>query len=102
MSQIALRNRLILASAMWKDGTDEPLPKMPPGDPADQVQAFELKVVDMLCSKATVETARQVADQTWDLVHDRPDDDPVKQRVVECHEALARLSAGGGGGGPPE
>jgi hypothetical protein len=102
MSQIALRNRLILASAMWKDGTDEPLPKMPPGDPADQVQAFELKVVDMLCSKATAETARQVADQTWDLVHDRPDDDPVKQRVVECHEALARLSAHGGGGGAPE
>ena len=24
----------------------------------------------------------QVADQTWDLVHDRADDDPVKQRVV--------------------
>lgn len=98
MSQAALRNRLILASAMWKDGTKEPLPKMPPGDPADQVQAFELKVVDMLCSKATAETARQMANQTWDLVHDRPDDDPVKQRVVECHEALARLSARGGGG----
>jgi hypothetical protein len=25
-------------------------------------------------------------------VHDRADDDPVKQRVVECHEELARLS----------
>jgi len=23
---------------------------------------------------------------------DRPDDDPVKQRVVECHEALARMA----------
>jgi len=34
-----------------------------------------------------------VADRTWDLVHDRPDEDPVKQRVVECHEALARLTA---------
>ena len=31
-------------------------------------------------------------DRTWDMVHDRPDDDPVKQRVVECHEALARLT----------
>jgi hypothetical protein len=25
------------------------------------------------------------------LVHDRPDTDPVKRRVVEVHEALARL-----------
>jgi hypothetical protein len=89
----ALRNRLLLASAMWKESTTDPLPRMPPGDPADQVQAFELKLVEMLCAKATPETARQVADQTWDLVHDRPDDDPVKQRVTECHEALARLSA---------
>jgi hypothetical protein len=30
-------------------------------------------------------------------VHDRADDDPVKRRVVECHEALARLSARSGG-----
>jgi hypothetical protein len=33
-----------------------------------------------------------VADRTWDLVHDRADDDPVKRRVVECHEALARMT----------
>jgi hypothetical protein len=52
--------------------------------------------VDLLCSKATPETARQVADRTWDLVHERADDDPVKKRVTECHEALARLSARGG------
>jgi hypothetical protein len=97
MSQAALRNRLLIASAMWKEATEDPLPRMPPGDPADQVQAFELKLVDMLCAKATPETARQVADQTWDLVHDRPDEDPVKQRVTECHEALARLSARRGG-----
>jgi hypothetical protein len=100
MNPAALRNRLVLASAMWKESTNEPLPRMPPGDPADQVQAFELKLVEMLCAKATPETARQVADQTWDLVHDRPDDDPVKQRVTECHEALARLSARRGGEQP--
>jgi hypothetical protein len=94
----ALRNRLILASSMWKQATDEPLPKMPPGDPVEQIQAFELQLVDLLCSQATPETARSVADQTWDLVHDRPDDEPVKQRVSECHEELARLSAGGLGG----
>ena len=34
-----------------------------------------------------------MADKTWDLVHDRADEDPVKRRVIEGHEALARLSA---------
>ncbi len=71
---------------------------MPPGDPAEQLQQFELKLVDLLCSKATADNAKDVADKTWDLVHDRPDDDRVKQQVVECHEALARLSARGSGG----
>jgi hypothetical protein len=92
-----LRNRLVMATQMWKEGTQEPLPRMPPGNPVDQLEAFELKLVDMLCAQATPDTARDVADKTWDLVHDRDDDDRVKRRVVECHEALARLSARGGG-----
>jgi hypothetical protein len=92
-----LRNRLVMATQMWREGTNDPLPRMPPGDPADQLQAFELKLVDMLCAQATSASARDIADKTWDLVHDRPEDDPVKRRVVECHEALARLSARGGG-----
>ena len=99
MDAAALRNRLILASSMWRQATNEPLPKMPPGDPVEQIQAFELRLVDLLCAQATPETARSVADQTWDLVHDRPDDEPVKRRVSECHEELARLSASGGLGG---
>jgi hypothetical protein len=94
---MTLRNRLLLATAMWREATDEPLPRMPEGDPADQMQQFELKLVDLLCAQATPETAREVADKTWDLVHDRSEEDPVKKRVVECHEALARLSARGGG-----
>jgi hypothetical protein len=88
-----LRNRLLIAANTWRETTDEPLPKMPPGDPLEQLRGFELKLVDLLCAQATPETARQVADRTWDLVHDRADDDPVKKRVSECHEALARLSA---------
>ena len=92
-----LRNRLVMATQMWRNATEDPLPRMPPGEPAEQLQAFELRLVDMLCGKATPETARDVADKTWDLVHDRSDDDLVKRRVVECHEALARLSARGGG-----
>lgn len=98
MDQKALRNRLVLATGMWREATNEPLPKMPPGDPVEQLQAFESKLVDLLCSQATAENAREVADKTWDLVHDRPDGDRVKQQVVECHEALARLSARGSGG----
>lgn len=91
----ALRNRLLIATTLWREATDEPLPKLPPGAPAGQIESFELQVVDLLCREATPETAKRVADKTWDLVHDRPDSDVVKQRVVECHEALARLRHGG-------
>jgi hypothetical protein len=91
-----LRNRLVLATTMWREATAEPLPRMPPGDPAEQLEAFELRLVDMLCSQATAHSARDVADKTWDLVHDRADDDAVKRRVVQCHEAMARLSARSG------
>jgi len=88
----SLRNRLLIATTLWKEAVREPLPKMPPGEPAEQIEAFELQVVERLCQGATPDTAGEVADRTWDLVHDRPDDDVVKQRVVECHEELARLS----------
>ncbi len=92
-----LRNRLVMATQMWREATADPLPRMPAGDPAGQLQGFELKLVDMLWDQATPQTARDIADKTWDLVHDRPDEDPVKRRVIECHEALARLSARSGG-----
>src|SRR5204863_8527195 len=90
----ALRNRLVIATGMWRDATDEPLPKLPPGDPADQIQEFELRLVDLLCRDATPANARDVADRTWDLVQDRADEDPVKRKVVEAHGELAKLAAG--------
>jgi hypothetical protein len=93
MDPAAARNRLLIATSMWREATEDPLPKLPPGDPLEQIAGFELRVVDLLFAAATPETARRVAEQTWDLVHDRPDDDQVKQRVVEGHEQLARLSA---------
>jgi hypothetical protein len=96
MDQITLRNRLLVATAMWKEAVGEPLPRLAPGEPAEQLQNFELQVVNRLWELATPETAREIADRTWDMVHDRPDDDPVKQRVVECHEALARITHLGG------
>ena len=95
MDPAALRNRLVMATSMWREATDEPLPRMPPGDPVAQIETFELRVVELLFAEATAQTARKVADKTWDLVHDRPESDPVKRRVVEGHEALARLAAEG-------
>ena len=92
MDQIEMRNRLRVATGMWKEATGEPLPRITPGDPVDQIREFETKLVDRLWETATPENAREVADRTWDLVHDRPDSDSVKQRVVECHEALARMT----------
>jgi hypothetical protein len=88
---VALRNRLLIAATMWKEAVREPLPRMDPADPKAQLEAFELTLVERLCAGATADSAPEIADRTWTLVHDRPDDDPVKTRVVECHEALARL-----------
>ncbi|MGI9080982.1 MAG: hypothetical protein ACR2FZ_01705 [Thermoleophilaceae bacterium] len=95
MNPAALRNRLVMATSLWRETTDEPLPRMPPGDPLEQLEGFGLKVVELLFAEATPETARRVAEKTWDIVHDRPDDDVVKQRVVKGHEGLARLASGG-------
>ncbi|MGO9751610.1 MAG: hypothetical protein ACLP8S_22700 [Solirubrobacteraceae bacterium] len=92
MDPITLRNRLLVATGMWREATGDRLPKMAPGNPADQIQSFELTLVDRLFADATPESAREVADRTWDLVHDRPDSDPVKQRVVEIHDALAKMT----------
>ena len=50
-----------------------------------------LALVDEMRGRATPETAEQVADAMWGIVHARPDGDPVKQRVTEHHEELARL-----------
>lgn len=98
MDERTLRNRLLIATTLWREATDEPLPKLEPGDPATQIEAFELQVVDKLCGGATKQTARRVAANTWDLVHDRPESDPVKQRVVEWHQKLARMSQPGDDG----
>jgi hypothetical protein len=92
MDPVTIRNRLLVATGMWREVTGEALPKLEPGPPEAQVEAFELLLVERLWERATPENAREIADRTWDLVHDRPDDDPVRQRVVECHEALARIS----------
>jgi hypothetical protein len=91
MDPRALENRLAIAAGMWRESLAAPLPKLQPGDPETQVQEFELKLVEALGAQATTQTAREIAEKTWDLVHDRPDDDPVKVLVTAWHEKLAQL-----------
>jgi len=81
----ALRNRLVIATSMWREATNDPLPRMP-RRPEQQLEAFELKLVDMVCGKATPETARRwpIAPGTWCTT--APTTTPVKRRVAECHE----------------
>src|ERR1700730_13474812 len=50
---ITLRNRLLVATSMWKETVGEPLPKMAPGEPAAQIAAFEIQLVDRLWESAT-------------------------------------------------
>ena len=90
-----LENRLAIAAGMWRESVEEPLPKLSPGDPEQQVDEFEIKLVDALGERATPETAKGIAERTWDLVHDRPDDDTVKKHVTEWHERLAKLTTPG-------
>ena len=90
-----LENRLAIAAGMWREALEEPLPKLPPGDPETQVDELEIRLVTALCERATPETARSIAEKTWDLVHARPDDDRVKRHVTEWHERLAKLSTPG-------
>ena len=90
-----LENRLAIAAGMWRESLDEPLPKLPPADPETQVQELEIRLVDALAEQATPETAKGIAERTWDLVHDRPDEDPVKKHVTEWHERLAKMSTPG-------
>lgn len=81
-----------MATLVWRDVTGEPLPRVEPGEPAAQIERFEFQVVDAVWERATPDNARKFAERLWDMVEDRNDEDPVKKRVVECHEALAKLT----------
>ena len=62
-----LRNRLLVATGMWKEATGEPLPRLAPGDPETQIESFELQLVNRLWETATPENARdsRTAPGTW-------------------------------------
>jgi hypothetical protein len=89
---ISLRNRFAMVKGAWEEHLrGVPFPALGEGTAEQKIERLELALVDRMAERADPETAEQVADAMWGLVHDRPDADPVKRRVTEHHEALARL-----------
>jgi hypothetical protein len=89
---IALRNRFAMVKGAWDEHLrGEPFPALGDGTAEQKIERLELALVDRMRDRATPETAEQVADSMWSLVHDRADDDAVKQRVSAHHEDLARM-----------
>jgi hypothetical protein len=90
---IALRNRFAMVKGAWEDHLrGVPFPtSLGEGGAEEKIERLELALVDEMRRRASPESAEQVADAMWGLVHARPDGDPVKERVTKHHEALARL-----------
>ena len=89
---IVLRNRFAMVKGAWEEQLrGVPFPSLGEGTAEQKIERLELALVDEMRRRATPETAEQAADAMWTLVHDRPDDDPVKRRVTEHHQELARL-----------
>ncbi|MDP9376490.1 MAG: hypothetical protein M3P40_02765 [Actinomycetota bacterium] len=92
MDQIELRNRFAMAKGAWDEHLKGvPMPALGEGTAEQKIERLELALVDALRERATPETAEELADTMWTLVHARDDADPVKQRVTEHHGELARL-----------
>ena len=89
---IALRNRFAIVKGAWEDHLrGVPFPQLGEGTAEEKIGRLELALVDGMRERATPESAEQVADAMWSLVHSREDSDPVKQRVTQHHEELARI-----------
>jgi hypothetical protein len=91
---IALRNRFAMVKGAWDEHLrGVPFPQLGDGTAEEKIERLELALVDGMRERATPESAEQVADAMWSLVHARPEHDAVKQRVSRHHEDLARLGA---------
>jgi hypothetical protein len=90
---IALRNRFAMVKGAWEEHLrGVPFPSsLGEGTAEEKIERLEIALVDAMRDRATPETAEPTADAMWGLVHARPDGDPVKQRVTQHHESLARL-----------
>jgi hypothetical protein len=91
---IALRNRFAMVKGAWDEHLPGvPFPALGDGTAEQKIERLELALADGMRERATPDSAEQVADAMWSLVHDRDESDPVKQRVSHHHEELARLGA---------
>ena len=89
---ISLRNRFAMVKGAWDENLrGVAFPSLGEGTAEQKIERLELALVDEMRARATSESAEQVADAMWSLVHNRDDADPVKQRVTHHHEELARL-----------
>ena len=89
---IALRNRFAMVKGAWDEHLrGVPFPALGEGTAEEKIERLEIALVTEMRNRATPETAEQAADAMWTLVHARHDDDPVKVRVTQLHEELARL-----------
>jgi hypothetical protein len=89
---ISLRNRFAMVKGAWDENLrGVPFPSLGEGTAEQKIERLELALVDEMRARATPESAEQTADAMWGLVHNRDDSDPVKQRVTQHHEDLARL-----------
>ena len=90
---ISLRNRFAMVKGAWDEHLrGAPFPALGEGTAEQKIERLELALVDEMRARATPETAEQAADAMWNLVHDRPESDAVKQRVATHHEELARMT----------
>jgi hypothetical protein len=90
---ISLRNRFAMVKGAWEENLrGVGFPSLGEGTAEQKIERLELALVDEMRGRATPENAEQIADAMWGLVHSRADGDPVKQRVSQHHEDLARLS----------
>ena len=90
---IVLRNRFAMVKGAWEEqlrGVKFPT-SLGEGTAEQKIERLELALVDEMRARATPESAEQVADAMWGIVHARPEGDPVKQRVTQHHEDLAKL-----------
>ena len=89
---IVLRNRFAMVKGAWEEQLrGVPFPSLGEGTAEPKIERLELALVDEMRRRATPETAEQVADAMWGIVHARPEDDPVKLRVTRHHEELAKM-----------
>ena len=76
---------------VWETRAPE-WPSLGEGTAEQKIERLELALVDEMRARATPDSAEQIADSMWSLVHNRDDGDPVKLRVTQHHEELARLA----------